>query len=189
MITLCVEHHQNYLQSAASVPERCSYTVPTPTCQLGTSCPYAHTEEEREELIKQLVNYDKTVSRPIPRRDKLLPYTLCENHRIERKSFKGECIYGQHCNQAHSKWELASWEAERKAEELPTVRQYIASECELRLCKDVARGVGRGVARGVARGMAVFGHRCGGERCRYAHSEEELHEWIRKCKWIINFSA
>lgn len=54
-----------------------------------------------------------------------------------------------------------------------TVRPFDVSECELRLCKDTARGAGRGVA------IAGF---CGGERCRYAHSEEELQEWIRKCK-------
>ena len=120
----------------------------------------------------------------MPRRDKLLPYTLCENHRNERRSFEGECIYGRQCKQPHSKWELASWEAERETGNLVAVRLYDVSECKLKLCKDVTWGMGRGVARGVP----ITGHCCGGERCRYAHSKEELEEWIRKCmqaSWFL----
>lgn len=168
---VCIEHRQNYLQSKASIPEICTYTIPTPVCQLGTSCPYAHSKEERQELTKKLISYDRTEPRPIPRQGKLLAYTLCENHKNPKKSFDGECIYGRNCKLAHSKWELAAWEAERMAEEQkqPTVRPFNARECQLRLCKD-----------GVARGVAVAG-RCGGERCCYAHSDKELQEWIRKC--------
>lgn len=180
----CVEHHQNYLQSEASIPERCMYTIPTPTCQLSTSCPYAHTEEERKELIKKLSSYDRMEPRPIPRHDKLLAYTLCENHKSPKKSFEGECIYGRNCKLAHNKWELVSWEAERKAKELNqlAVRPFNAREYELRLCKDMTRGVERGVARA---GGVTDARPCGGEKCRYAHSDEELREWIRKCMLLV----
>lgn len=89
-------------------------------------------------------------------------------------------MYGQRCKQPHDKWELASWEAQRETKNLVPVRLYDVSECELKLCKDMMRGTERGVARGVA----ISGPCCGGERCRYAHSKEELEEWTRKCKQV-----
>jgi hypothetical protein len=135
------------------------------------------------ELIKQLIDYDKTKPRPIPRGDKLLPYTLCENHRTGLKSFEGECIFGQRCKQAHDKYELATWEEERKGrarEKLTDIVRPYSSHCELKLCKGTKQGAGRGMARGVV----LVGQYCGGNRCRCAHSDKELLEWIRKGKLV-----
>lgn len=165
-----LEHHSNYLNSTTtSIPERCSYTMPTPTCQLGTSCPYAHSEDEREKLITALQDYDKSTPRPTPRVDKLLPYVLCDNHKSEKKRFNDECIYGSQCKNAHSQQELEAWEIRRKAEELKTfpVRPFDPVESVLKLCDERRRGMGRvKCPRGV--------------RCPYAHTKPELEEWIKK---------
>ena len=155
------------MKSSSSLPERCTYTIPTPTCQLGTSCPYAHSEDERRDLILRLLDYDKTTPRPIPRADKLLPYVLCENHKSDKKSFNGECAYGRICKMAHSQQELDAWEAQREAEEakMVAVRPFDASESKLELC--------------------ASRRRCRGVHCPYAHSEMELAEWTRQCKHLL----
>lgn len=164
MAVLCflslLEHHEMYIESEDSIPERCTYTVKPPTCQLGVTCPYAHTEKERHELIKKL-SYDQVaIERPVPRADKLLPYNLCENHKNERKSSKdGECIYGVRCRQAHTEEELRSWEIMRKKKkgELK-IRPFYGGESRLVMCP--------------RRGS------CSDDvDCVYAHSMAELQVW------------
>ena len=91
----------------------CTYTATPPTCKLGVACPFAHSKKEKEELINMLADYDRTHPRPVPRKGKLLPYTLCKNDTIERKNVDGKCIYGVHCPQAHSEEELKCWEEQR----------------------------------------------------------------------------
>jgi len=92
----------------------CTFTVTPPACRLGVNCPYAHTKKEKDGLVRALVDYDRSYSRPVPRKGKLLPYTLCKNDGIERKNVEGKCIYGVHCPQAHSEEELEDWERQRK---------------------------------------------------------------------------
>ncbi len=156
------------MSPTTSLPERCTYTTVPPSCQQGVACPYAHTDEEKDNLIVMLGAYDKTKPRPVPRVDKLLPYTLCENRRIDRKSKDGECIYGEHCKQAHSQEELDSWEAQRKeVTELKTavVHPFLAGVSKLKICLIIRRR---------------RAGRCGDENCPYAHSKDELEEWMRK---------
>ncbi len=127
-------------------------------------CPYAHTDKEKDELILKLA-YDKTKPRPVPRVDRLLPYTLCENHSIDRKRKDGECIYGKHCKQAHSQEELKLWEAERKeATKLKTaiVHPFFARVSKLEICPRAGK--------------------CTDGDCPYAHREDELEEWKGKGK-------
>ncbi len=115
-----------------------------------------------------LKDYDKTKPRPVPREDKLLPYTLCENRRINRKSKDGQCIYGKHCEQAHSQEELKSWEAQRKeVTELKTavVHPFFAGVSKLKICP-IIEGAGK----------------CRDENCPYAHRKDELEEWKGKGK-------
>ena len=149
------------MESTDSIPERCSYTIATPTCQHGTTCQYAHFDKEREELILSLQDYDEAIPRPVPRADKLLPYSLCENHKNDKKRFNGKCIYGVRCKQAHSLQELKDWEAQRKGEESrrAVVRPFDAWVSQLKLCRGIC-------AKGV--------------RCPFAHSREELKKWTKK---------
>ncbi len=92
----------------------CTFTVNPPPCKLGVKCPYAHFQAEKDELIQSLTDYDSSRPRPVPRKGKLLPYTLCKNEGIDRKNVEGKCIYGKSCPQAHSEEELQDWEQQRK---------------------------------------------------------------------------
>ena len=85
-------------------------------------------------------------------------YQMCKNV----QSGRGDCPRGQDCSYAHYRVELAVWNAERKLEPRPappiTGPYYV-----YQLCKHI-QSVGR----------------CPyGQRCTFAHSEEEYREWIR----------
>ncbi len=113
-----------------------------------------------------LGTYDKTKPRPVPREDKLLPYTLCENHRKDRMSKDGECNFGKRCEQAHSQEELDSWEDQRKKATKLIVHPFFAGVSKLEICPTIQRA-----------------GKCGdGNNCPYAHKEDELEEWKGKGK-------
>lgn len=85
-----------------------------------------------------------------------IDYQLCKNCQS-----KIECPKGLECSFAHSKAELAIWNAERQTEPRPA--PPINGPYQYQLCKH----------------MINTGNCPYGQRCTFAHSEEEWKQWLR----------
>ena len=85
-----------------------------------------------------------------------IDYQLCKNCQS-----KIECPKGLECSFAHSKAELAIWNAERQTEPRPA--PPINGPYQYQLCKH----------------MINTGNCPYGQRCTFAHSEDEWKQWLR----------
>lgn len=100
--------------------------------------------------------------RPRPKISPFIDYQLCAS--VQRKI---NCPKGQAgCTYAHSKAELLSWNKDRWKEEARPVPSANAGPYQYQLCKHV-----------MTEGICPYG-----QRCTFAHSEEELQTWIHGYK-------
>ena len=93
--------------------------------------------------------------RPRPKIGPSTEFQMCKNIQGSR----GECLRGLDCSYAHSRVELNLWNVERKQEPRPA--PFISGQYQL--CKHIQGG-----------GTCPYG-----QRCTFAHTEEEHHEWLR----------
>lgn len=95
--------------------------------------------------------------RPRPKISANTEFQMCKN----MQGIRGECPRSLDCSYAHNRVELALWNAERKLEPRPA--PPITGPYQYQLCKNIQ----------------TIGSCSYGQRCTFAHSEEEYHEWLR----------
>lgn len=95
--------------------------------------------------------------RPRPKISASTEFQMCKN----MQGGRGDCPRGLDCSYAHYRVELALWNAERKLEPRPA--PPITGPYQYQLCKN----------------MQNVGTCSYGQRCTFAHSEEEYQEWLR----------
>ena len=120
------------------------------------TCPACKQPWSSQKVAKDSDTQKWVAIRPRPKIDSKIDYQLCVSVQKRQACQKGQAV----CTYAHSKVELLEWNKERWRDPRPV--PVLNGPFQFQLCKHIQNT-----------GTCPYG-----QRCTFAHSEEELEQWI-----------